>query len=369
MRVLKMRFLAFLAAGFYLLLMPALAAEISVVQNEIVISGMIAEGDAERFTSVIDQRQFPRGTMVRLISPGGLVVEAVAIGQALRDHGFETYVPDGYCYSSCALIWLGGSKQFRHPKSQIGFHQAYDPKTKRPQANALLGFYLAKLGYEIKTSLFITEAGPESFILLTDANAREAGVNFETTDLDSQRRVDLPDGGYYFGQLRDGQPHGTGTKHFTNGNIYAGEWRNGLRHEKGKLTFRNGDVYEGVFDSDAISGVGRLTFADGGNYQGEFLKGEFVQGTMNYEDGSSYEGAWRNGEPNGGGTFRYRNGNKYSGGWKNGRRHGGGLFTYADGSEYFGVWVDGLKSGKGNFRVGSANTQVTYRSGLVVSRE
>lgn len=348
MRVLIMRLPGSFLLALALLASPAFAANISVeTDDEIRISGEIGEGDGAKFVALFATNRLNPGATVSLVSDGGLLGEAAIIGLTIRERGLVTYVPKGHCYSACALIWLGGTQLFRHPKSEIGFHQAFDRKTSVPQGNAVVGFYLAKLGYEVQTSLFVTEAVPSTIKLLTDRNAGEAGIVYQTLDIEAGRRLDFVDGSYYVGKHRNGQPNGTGTKYFKNRDVYAGEWKDGLREGKGTMTFANGDRYEGNFRKDKFQ----------------------LYGNMTYTDGSSYDGTWQAGEPEGVGTFRYTDGSRYAGNWKGGRKHGSGTFYYPDGAEFAGTWVNGMKSGEGKYKSSSNTYNLIYQYGMLVKRQ
>lgn len=348
MRVLIMRFPGALLLAFALIAPPAFSAEISVVSDdEIRISGEIKGGDGARFVALLAARRMNPEATVSLASDGGLIGEATTIGLTIRERGLVTYVPKGNCYSACALIWLGGTKLFRHPKSEIGFHQSFDRETSIPQGNALVGFYLAKLGYDVRTSLFATEAAPRTMKLLTDRNAGEAGIAYQTLDIEAGRRLDFADGSYYVGQHRNGQPNGIGTKYFKNGDVYTGEWKDGLRDGKGKMTFASGDRYEGNFREDKFQ----------------------LYGNMTYTDGSSYDGTWQAGEPEGMGTFRYTDGSRYTGNWKDGKKHGNGTFFYPDGAEFSGNWVQGMKTGEGKYKSSATQYNITYAHGLPIARK
>jgi hypothetical protein len=348
MRVLTMRLPGIFLLSFALFASPARAADISVVSDdEIRISGEIVEGDGAKFVALFAARRMNPEATVSLASGGGLLGEATVIGLTIRERGLVTYVPKGDCYSACALIWLGGTKLFRHPKSEIGFHQSFDHRTGAPQGNAMVGFYLAKLGYEIQTSLFVTEAAPSTIKLLTDKNAGEAGIAYQTLDIEAGRRLDFADGSYYVGKNRNGQPHGAGTKYFKNGDVYSGEWKDGLRDGKGVITFANGDRYEGNFQEDEFH----------------------LFGKMIYYDGSIYDGAWSAGEPEGFGTFRYADGGRYAGGWKGGRKHGKGTFFHREGSEFSGIWVNGIKEGEGIYKSSSKKYGIVFEHGFPIERK
>lgn len=82
-------------------------------------SGAIRPGDFARLTAFNAQNAVGRGAVLVLDSPGGNVVEAMAMARYIRSVGMDTWVdarptvPDevskpGGCYSACTLLFLGG---------------------------------------------------------------------------------------------------------------------------------------------------------------------------------------------------------------------------------------------------------------------
>jgi ATP-dependent protease ClpP protease subunit len=61
-----------------------------------------------------------------LHSPGGSVSDALQMSQLLRDKSIDTVVPDnGYCASSCPIVFSGGTKRTAGGKAWVGVHQIY----------------------------------------------------------------------------------------------------------------------------------------------------------------------------------------------------------------------------------------------------
>lgn len=104
-----------------------LGFQIRTIENEdiLVLLGGIAEGDAERFERFLNKAT-PSPTRVVLHSPGGLVIEALRIGQSIRARGLETAVLSGMgCYSSCPYIFAGGTTRQLSRRGALGVHQHY----------------------------------------------------------------------------------------------------------------------------------------------------------------------------------------------------------------------------------------------------
>src|SRR5690606_6263016 len=93
--------------------------------GELRLTGSIDPGSAERFAAEIAARGEYVETVV-LDSPGGSVVDALAIGSLIHEKGLATKVAAGaLCASSCPLILASGSTRLASPDAAIGVHQVY----------------------------------------------------------------------------------------------------------------------------------------------------------------------------------------------------------------------------------------------------
>ena len=91
---------------------------------------------------------------------------------------------------------------------------------------------------------------------------------------------------------------------------------------KGSLVYPDGEKYFGELKEGVPHGEGTMTFPDGSKYVGAFLDGQFCgYGTFTTFSGT-YVGEWRSGVPNGQGTFTYSDGSTQSGEWENGHFKG-----------------------------------------------
>ena len=118
----------------------------------ISLIGEIEKGDSKRLQELINH--FSKDGMVRigklhLSSMGGDLVEALEIGNIVREHKIFTSVdPNKVCYSSCSLIYFSGV--YRVPFGEIGIHSFYSKE--------LLGsnnFSTANEGYEKISELLV----------------------------------------------------------------------------------------------------------------------------------------------------------------------------------------------------------------------
>lgn len=160
--------------------LPAYAAHIEVYDGKpalqlpvIGISGEIEENDADRFQELSSTLN---NALVLLRSGGGKIAPAMRIGEIVRAKNYTTVVKD-YCASSCALIWLAGSKRFMTPAAHIGLHQAFNTTGQADgTGNAILGSYLTRLGLGYPAIAYATEAGPGGIKWLTVDDAKRVGI-------------------------------------------------------------------------------------------------------------------------------------------------------------------------------------------------
>lgn len=100
--------------------------EIALGSNgELHLTGTIDPGSAERFAAEIAARGEYVQTVV-LDSPGGSVVDALAIGSLIHEAGLDTKVSAGsLCASSCPIVLASGAERLASPDAAIGVHQIY----------------------------------------------------------------------------------------------------------------------------------------------------------------------------------------------------------------------------------------------------
>ncbi|WP_404292852.1 hypothetical protein ACD578_10500 [Microvirga sp. RSM25] len=152
----------------------------------VFVKGPIRSGDADRFAGILEGLPRPKASIV-LISPGGLVKEALNMGVQIRQRNYATMVlPDQECYSACALIWISANRRYISPRSKIGFHAAYIRENgevrETGMGNADIGSYLTHLGLRREAIQFITQSPPDEVSLLTPNKARELGIDIFEQD-------------------------------------------------------------------------------------------------------------------------------------------------------------------------------------------
>ena len=174
-----------------------------------------------------------------------------------------------------------------------------------------------------------------------------------------------PDGGRYYGSMRDGKFNGRGRMEWENGSRYEGGFQDGLFHGRGRLIGSDGRNYSGEFEKGLFHGRGRYDAPSGEIWEGDFEKGDFTgSGTYSRPDGLRYRGEfvkWRmhgegrltdaqgdvfegrfvNGELTGQGKAISKQGQVYEGDFLRGQFHGKGTLTHADGGKSTGTWQYG----------------------------
>lgn len=152
--------------------------------------------------------------------------------------------------------------------------------------------------------------------------------------------------GVYRGEVRDGEPHGSGSLTSDEGDRYEGHWRDGLRHGQGTMEWADGSSYIGKFQEGEFHGEGEYIWSDGARYYGEWRGGDrHGVGYMEWSDGDYYEGEWRDDEPEGSGLIIWNDGSRYEGDWVNGDPEGFGFYTEPDELRYEGAFEAGLAVG------------------------
>jgi len=98
------------------------AAEISTIDDSIIIEGFFVPEDFDNFIEEIKKEEFNSVTKVILKdSLGGDFYTSVRIGLSIKILELDTQT-EGLCYSACAYTWLSGNTRYYDPFSTIGIH-------------------------------------------------------------------------------------------------------------------------------------------------------------------------------------------------------------------------------------------------------
>lgn len=124
--------------------------------GQLRLTGSIDVGSAERFAAEIAARGEYVQTVV-LDSPGGSVVDALAIGSLIHDNGLSTKVAGGsLCASSCPIIFASGAERLASQEAAIGVHQIYAAALTGDPQDALRVAGTAMSGAQTTTAEIIT---------------------------------------------------------------------------------------------------------------------------------------------------------------------------------------------------------------------
>jgi hypothetical protein len=98
-----------------------------VVDDQLILSGQVVDGDAERVAQALASSAIT--TVILRNSPGGDSETGGKIAEMLRQRGLRTAV-SGFCYSVCGRIFLGGrtryfTDDFAPEFTNVGFHGYY----------------------------------------------------------------------------------------------------------------------------------------------------------------------------------------------------------------------------------------------------
>lgn len=164
---------------------PASAATLIVTKFAdgtpvINMAGLIADGDTEAFVKAMALKQTPQALLLK--SSGGDAIVAMQIGEKARS--LKAIVPAGYsCLSACALIWLAGNPRVRETGADIGFHALYvtknGVKTVSAPGNALMGAYLAILGFRPEAIIHMAEASVDTVTPLLAEDRARYGILYQ----------------------------------------------------------------------------------------------------------------------------------------------------------------------------------------------
>src|SRR5262249_53482149 len=134
----------------------AMAAEIKEppFDSVVTVTGEIVNGDSDKFDAVVAARH----PLVELNSPGGDLMEGLAIGETIRLRHLATYVaPNSECLSTCAFAWLAGKPKGVSRSATVLFHRPRSVEGNQDLdavGSALVGAYLGSLGFGPQAIVF-----------------------------------------------------------------------------------------------------------------------------------------------------------------------------------------------------------------------
>lgn len=109
----------------------AVTLRVSADENTLEYIGPIVFGVTRRVRAVLDAH--PDVTRLRLTSPGGRVVEARDLGEAVAERRLST-VAVGNCASACTVVFMAGRDRLLAASSTLGFHRYHSPDPRQEEA-------------------------------------------------------------------------------------------------------------------------------------------------------------------------------------------------------------------------------------------
>lgn len=167
---------------------PMRAAEIGAGpaggEPTLELNGAIEPGDDAKVAAALVAWLRPRA--IALSSLGGNVEAALAIGALVRHAQLRTLVaPRGICASACGLVWLAGEPRVLGQDAHVGPHAAYlrrnGVSVETGAANALIGAYLGRLGFDDHAIVYLTSAAPNEMTWILPADRQRHGIAFGST--------------------------------------------------------------------------------------------------------------------------------------------------------------------------------------------
>lgn len=136
------------------------------------IEGPVEDGDTESFLQVLAPASQGVGRWDRLVvqlnSPGGSYPEGLLLAETFRRNGVATEVVSGdYCYSACAIAFLGGSERYPDVEPVAEGALSNQPPDRSLAIGAELGFHAPYL--DIPASDYSAENVQDAYRLAVDS--------------------------------------------------------------------------------------------------------------------------------------------------------------------------------------------------------
>jgi hypothetical protein len=141
----------------------------------LLITGVIGPGSYEEFRAALSHAT---PEIVVIDGPGGVLGEAILIGQEIRRRRLDTLVAAHHsCASACAVVFLSGANRYLGAGAEIGLHSAsFVDGRADPEATALMASYLEGVGVPLATLHRMAETAPSDIRWLTKSEQRAIGI-------------------------------------------------------------------------------------------------------------------------------------------------------------------------------------------------
>jgi len=127
--------------------------------SNISLTGELTIADGDAFA--LRTKEIARA-VVTLAGEGGSTFAAIKIGEIIHAKKYATVV-NGFCFSACAYIWIAGQDRGLGLGGMVVFHPSYNIEQEDVadgSGNALLGMYMARLGYNYDDVIRTIGHGP-----------------------------------------------------------------------------------------------------------------------------------------------------------------------------------------------------------------
>ena len=141
----------------------------------LLVSGVIGPGSYDEFRAAV-ARATP--ALVVIEGPGGVLGEAILIGEEIRRRHLDTLVAAHHtCASACAVVFLSGQTRYLGPGASVGLHSAsFIDGRADPEATAVMAAYLRELGVPASTLTRMAHTAPSDIRWLTKAEQQAIGI-------------------------------------------------------------------------------------------------------------------------------------------------------------------------------------------------
>jgi hypothetical protein len=141
----------------------------------LLVTGVIGPGSYEEFRSALEH-----GTpeLVVIDGPGGVLGEALMIGQEVRRRHLNTLVgAHRSCASACAVVFLSGRSKYVGAGAVIGLHSAsYADGRADPEATAVMADYLRGVGVPNATLRRMASTAPSDIRWLSKGEQKAMNI-------------------------------------------------------------------------------------------------------------------------------------------------------------------------------------------------
>lgn len=149
------------------------------------------------------------------------------------------------------------------------------------------------------------------------------------------KKKKYPNGDYYEGEWKKGQPNGFGKMIYANGDVYEGNWVLGKMEGQGVMTNQRENItYNGTWKNGLPNGNGTM-YMKNFTYEGLWNEGKILEGKVTDPKRNVFEGTFLDGKTVKTGKMTYSNGNWCEGDWENNKLLNGKCKSVISDSLYF----------------------------------